>query len=116
MKLSPNAVAVAQTFRLLRRNLSLTPRFNAVAEGIAPRKTVTNGFSSVLRWTTQLKPGVKENVFFKPTSKSAVSQVSKLAQRLANRGEPYFRLPADLEVGDTAGLETRATSFVEVSS
>jgi hypothetical protein len=36
-------------------------------------------------------------------SKSAVSQVSNL------RGASKFRPPADLEIGDTAGLEACAT-------
>jgi hypothetical protein len=36
-------------------------------------------------------------------SKSAVSQVSNL------RGASKFRPPADLGIGDTAGLEARAT-------
>ena len=43
------------------------------------------------------------------TSKSAVSRISKSAG-LANSGRlPYVARLADLEVGDTAGLETCAT-------
>jgi hypothetical protein len=43
-------------------------------------------------------------------SKSAVSQVSKPAQRLPVRRFHSFWSPADLEIGDTAGLETCATN------
>jgi hypothetical protein len=39
------------------------------------------------------------------TSKSAVSRISKSADF------PQLPRPADLEVGDTAGLETCATQF-----
>jgi hypothetical protein len=42
-------------------------------------------------------------LFVAQTSKSAVSRISKSA------GFPQFPSPADLEVGDTAGLETCAT-------
>ena len=43
------------------------------------------------------------------TSKSAVSQVSKPARLSPYGPRPAFASPADLEVGDTAGLETCAT-------
>jgi len=36
-----------------------------VADGITERKTVSNGFSSDLRFPTRLKLGVNENVFYK---------------------------------------------------
>ena len=45
------------------------------------------------------------DLFNRATSKSAVSRISKSADLL-----PWPR-PADLEVGDTAGLETCATQF-----
>jgi hypothetical protein len=43
------------------------------------------------------------------TSKSAVSQVSKPANRVCNSDAQHFFAPADLGIGDTAGLETCAT-------
>ena len=44
------------------------------------------------------------------TSKSAVSQVSKPAGRGKLEARPHGRRPAGLEAGDTAGLETCATT------
>ena len=44
------------------------------------------------------------------TSKSAVSQVSKPAGRGLSETRPHGRRPAGLEAGDTAGLETCATT------
>ncbi len=44
------------------------------------------------------------------TSKSAVSRVSKPANHGTRRTRWTFRSPADLEIGDTAGLETCATA------
>src|SRR2546422_11581619 len=43
------------------------------------------------------------------SSKPAVSQVSKPATRPNSRTLPDFPRSADLEIGDTAGLETCAT-------
>jgi hypothetical protein len=43
-------------------------------------------------------------------SKSAVSQVSKPAKAVAARERRVNRRRADLEIGDTAGLETCATA------
>ncbi len=59
-----------------------------------------------LRHYSYLNTGLKLNLKWKDvaqTSKSAVSQISKSAARSDSQR------PADLEVGDTAGLETRAT-------
>ncbi|HYV27831.1 MAG TPA: hypothetical protein VFA77_09880, partial [Candidatus Eisenbacteria bacterium] len=43
------------------------------------------------------------------TSKSAVSRISKSACREGSTGVGVV-MPADLEIGDTAGLETCATT------
>ena len=51
-----------------RSNLLLTPRFNAVAGGVAGKKTVSNGFSLGFASSTRLKPGVTEKVFYKACS------------------------------------------------
>lgn len=50
------------------------------------------------------------------TSKPAVSLVSKPANVAATRTRSNFPSPADLEIDDTAGLETGATSAVRHSS
>jgi hypothetical protein len=50
-----------------------------------------------------MKMRISNIAFVTQTSESAVSQVSKPARALK------FQTPADLEIGDTAGLETCAT-------
>ncbi|HEY3760644.1 MAG TPA: hypothetical protein VGN23_02750 [Verrucomicrobiae bacterium] len=58
---------------------------------------------------TTLKEISTKPIIVAQTSKSAVSRISQSA------GFPMFSRPADLEVGDTAGWETCATSFAEIS-
>jgi type I restriction enzyme M protein len=65
----------------------------------------------------QIQQIVKAYLHFQPVSdktvaqvsKPAVSRVSKPADATTGRGAKQFGRPADLEVGDTAGLETCAT-------
>src|SRR4051794_5143783 len=58
---------------------------------------------------------MKSSAHVAQTSKSAVSQVSKPANPVVLEHGSNLARPADLEVGDTAGLETCATWPVPLS-
>jgi hypothetical protein len=81
---------------------SLTPRFNAVADMPAQRKTVSNGFSSVPRLPTRLNPGVNFLFFVAMLVCSMASPAADLRQTINfNRGWKF-------QLGDVANADAAA--------
>ena len=79
------------------------PRANEIY--VHAKMDLVAGFTACLyhQWQARLVSLFADDARVAQTSKSAVSRVSKPA------GTPPFQRSADLEIGDTAGLETCAT-------